>query len=108
MTEQTLILITHNLSFNHLVKRVFAIYGLGGHLGHVTNTMLINFHFDVPKSLLTKFGFKREKQVLISYANDLGPRARNDPDLQYLHTFTNSIICLHLPTLRSHTGCKIF
>ena len=26
---------------------------------------------------------------------------RNDLDLQYLHTFINSISCLHLPTFRS-------
>ena len=26
----------------------FTIYGLGGHLGHVTGIMSINFHFPVP------------------------------------------------------------
>ena len=36
--------------------RVFTIYGRGGHLGHVTSTMLINFHFLVPESFHTKFG----------------------------------------------------
>ena len=35
---------------------VFTIYGNGGHLGHVTSIMLFNFHFNVPKSLHTKFG----------------------------------------------------
>ena len=30
--------------------RVFSIYGRGGHLGHVTSIMLINFHFLVPES----------------------------------------------------------
>ena len=35
--------------------RVFTIYGHGGHLGHVTRIMLINFHFLVPESFLTKF-----------------------------------------------------
>ena len=30
------------------VCRVFTIYGRGGHLGHVTSIMLINFHFLVP------------------------------------------------------------
>ena len=35
--------------------RVFTIYGHGGHLGHVTRIMLINFHFLVPKSFHTKF-----------------------------------------------------
>ena len=36
--------------------RVFTIYGRGGHLGHVTSIMLINFHFLVPESFHTKFG----------------------------------------------------
>ena len=36
--------------------RVFTIYGRGGHLGHVTRIMLINFHFFVPESFHTKFG----------------------------------------------------
>ena len=35
--------------------RVFTIYGHGGHLGHVTSIMLINFHFLVPESFHTKF-----------------------------------------------------
>ena len=34
--------------------RVFTIYGHGGHLGHVTRMMLINFHFLVPESFHTK------------------------------------------------------
>ena len=37
-------------------RRVFTIYGRGGHLGHVTSIMLINFHFLVPESFHTKFG----------------------------------------------------
>ena len=36
--------------------RVFTIYGRGGHLGHVTSIMLINFHFLAPESFHTKFG----------------------------------------------------
>ena len=35
------------------------------------------------------------------YVHNLGPRSSNDPDLQYSHTFINSIKCLLLPTLRS-------
>ena len=34
---------------------IFTIYGHGGHLGHVTRIMLINFHFLVPESFQTKF-----------------------------------------------------
>ena len=37
-------------------RRVFTIYGCGGHLSHVTSIMLINFHFLVPESFQTKFG----------------------------------------------------
>ena len=33
---------------------VFTIYGHGGLLGHVTSTMLTNFHFFVPESFHTK------------------------------------------------------
>ena len=36
-------------------RRVFTIYGHGGHLGHVTGIMLTNFHFLVPESFHTKF-----------------------------------------------------
>ena len=35
--------------------RVFTIYGHGGHLGHVTWTMLTNIYFVVPESFHTKF-----------------------------------------------------
>ena len=38
--------------------RVFTIYGRGGHLGHVTQIMLTNFHFLVPDSFHTKFSSK--------------------------------------------------
>ena len=37
-----------------------------------------------------------------SYINGLG--SRNDLDLQYSHTFINSISCLHLPTIRSQAA----
>ena len=36
-------------------RRVFTIYGLGGHLGHVTSIMASDFHFLVPDSFHTKF-----------------------------------------------------
>ena len=39
-------------------RRVFIICGRGGHLGHVTSIMLINFHFLVPESFHTKFGLE--------------------------------------------------
>ena len=38
------------------------------------------------------------------YVHDLGPRSRNDLDLQYSHTFIKSFSCLYLPTFRSHAS----
>ena len=39
-----------------------------------------------------------------SYVNGLGPRSRDDLDLQYSHTFINSMSCLHLPTFRAQAA----
>ena len=39
--------------------RVFTIYGLGGHLGHVTSIMSSDYHFLVLESFHTKFGSDR-------------------------------------------------
>ena len=36
--------------------KVFTIYGHGGHLGHVTQTIYINFHSHFPKRLNIKYG----------------------------------------------------
>ena len=38
------------------------------------------------------------------YVHELGPRSRNDLDLQYSHTFIKSFSCLYLPTFRSHAS----
>ena len=38
--------------------KVFTIYGHGGHLGHVTLFICINFHSHVSISFHMKFGFK--------------------------------------------------
>ena len=37
--------------------KVFTIYGLGGHLGHVTWTIYINFCSPIPISVHMKFGY---------------------------------------------------
>ena len=37
--------------------KVFTIYGRGGHLGHVTWTIYINFGSPYPRRLRIKFGF---------------------------------------------------
>ena len=49
--------------------RFFTIYGHGGHVGHVTQLICINFHSFSPSSFHMNFGSKspncfREKQVL--------------------------------------------
>ena len=38
--------------------KVFTIYGHGGHLGHVTLLICINFHSHIPISFHMKFGSK--------------------------------------------------
>ena len=35
---------------------IFTMYGHGGHLGHVTSIILMDFYFHVPKGLHTNFG----------------------------------------------------
>ena len=41
-------------------KRVFTIYGHGGHLCHVTQHHVIRFSFLVPESFQKKFGSDRQ------------------------------------------------
>ena len=87
-------------------RRVFTIYGHGGHPGHVTSIMSSDFHFLVPESFHTKFGSDRhiiskKIQFEFLYVHYLGPRSRNDLDLQYSHIFIYSIRCLLLLTFRS-------
>ena len=77
-------------------KGFLPIYGCGGHLGHVTSIMLINFHFLVPESFhknLVQIGKVVSEKILFEflYVHDLGLRSRNDLDLQYSHTFIYSI-----------------
>ena len=49
--------------------KVFTLYGYGGHVGHVTQLICINFHSHYPSSFHMNFGSKSsncfsEKQVL--------------------------------------------
>ena len=89
--------------------KVFTIYWHGGHLGHVTSIMLINFHFLVLESFHTKLvqnGSVVSEKIRFEflYVHDLGPRSRNDLDLQYTHTFINLVSCLYQPTFRSQAS----
>ena len=68
--------------------------------------MLINFHFLVPESFHTKLvqnGLVVSEKIRFEflYVHDLGPRLRNDLNLQYSHTFIKSFNCLYLPIFRS-------
>ena len=87
----------------------FSIYWHGSHLGHVTRIMLTNFHFLDLKAFiqnLVQNGPVVSEKIWFEflYVHDLGPRSRNDLDLQYSHTFMKSISCLYLPTFRSQAS----
>ena len=86
--------------------RVFTIYGRGCHLGHVTSIMSSDFHFLLPESFhknLVQTGTVVSEKIRFDflYVHNLGPRSRNDLDLQYSHTFIYLIRCLLLLTFRS-------
>ena len=71
-------------------KRVFTIYGHGGHLGYVTSSMSSDFPFLVPESFhkkLVQIGTVISEKIRFDflYVQDLGPRTRNGIDLQYSH-----------------------
>ena len=85
------------------ILRVFTIYGRGGHLGHLTSTMSSDFHFLVPESFYTKFGLAISEKIQFEflYVHNLGPRSKNDLDLQYSYIFIHSIRCLRLIPYRS-------
>ena len=45
--------------------KVFTIYGLGSHLGHVTLNIWTNLHPNIPWRYHRKFGFKRPSKVFL-------------------------------------------
>ena len=68
--------------------------------------MSSDFLFLVPESFHTKFGsdgtvVSEKIWFEFLYVHDLGPRSRNDLDLQYSQIFINSIRCLLLLTFKS-------
>ena len=83
--------------------------GMTAIFGHVTSIMLINFHFLVTEASLQNLvqnGSVVSEKIRFEflYIHDLGPRSRNDLDLQYSHTFIKSFSCLYLPTFRSQAS----
>ena len=82
----------------------YHIYSHGGHLGHVTRIMFTNsLYLKAFIQNLVQNGPVVSQKIWFDffYVHDLGPRSRNDIDLQYSHTFMKSISCLYLPTFRS-------
>ena len=74
----------------------FISYRHCGHLGHVISMLTYDFHFLVPESFhkkLVQIGKVVSEKIWFEflYAHDLGPRSRNELDLQYAHTFIYSI-----------------
>ena len=72
------------------------MYGRGGHLGHMTSIMSSDFYFLVHESFqtnLVQIGTVVSEKIHFEflYVHDLGPRSRNDLDLQYSHTLIYSI-----------------
>ena len=81
-------------------------YGPGSHLGQVTSIMSSDFYFHVPKSFhenLVLIGTVVSEKIRLEflYVHNLGPRPRNDLDIQYSHTFIYSIRCQLQLTFRS-------
>ena len=89
--------------------RVFTIYGHVVHLGNVTSIMLPIFISLYPKAFiqnLVQNGTVVSEKIMFKflYVHELGPRSRNDLDLQYSHSFIKSFSCLYLPIFRSHAS----
>ena len=68
--------------------------------------MSLDFNCLVPEAfikILVQIGTVVLEKIRLKflYVHDLGPRSRNDFDLQYSHTFIYSIRCLLLLTFRS-------
>ena len=68
--------------------------------------MSSDFHFLVPESFhtnLVQIGTVGSEKIQFEFLNviDLGPRSRNDLDLQYSHIFKYSIKCQLLLPFRS-------
>ena len=67
--------------------------------------MSSDFHFLVPESFhknLVQISTVASEKIWFEflYVRNLGPRSRNDLDLQYSLTFINALRCLFLPTFR--------
>ena len=78
--------------------RVFTIYGHGGHLGHVTWTIYINFRSPFPRRLHIKFGFDwssgfRGEDLWKWWTDGRTDDGRTDDDGRRLDGYTISSPC---------------
>ena len=71
------------------IFKSFAIYSHGGHLGHVTLTIHINFHSPFLRMIHTRFGGIREKDLIL-------PRVGAGLPLGYIY-FQNHKYSVRLP-----------
>ena len=71
--------------------------------------MSSDFHFHVSESFHIKFGtvISEKIQFEFLYVQDLGPRSRNDLDLQYSHIFIKSICLRSLAAIASEKSTVI-
>ena len=74
--------------------KVFAIYSHGGHLGHVTLTIYINFYSLFLRMLHIKFGFDSEKMFEYyghTHVNSPGAGADKPLGPKYFHNHKSSV-----------------
>ena len=75
-------------------RRFFTIYGRGGHLVHVISISIsLYLKAFIQNLILICTGVSEKIQFNFLYVHDLGPRSRNDLDLQYSHILIHSIRC---------------
>ena len=73
---------------------------------HVNNFFYISLYLKAFKQNLIQNGTMVSEKIWFDflYVHDLGPRSRNDLDLQYAYTFMKAISCLYLRTFRSQAS----
>ena len=80
----------------------------------MTSIMSSDFYFLLPESFhkknLVQIGkvVSEKSRFEFLYVHDLGPRSRNNLDLQYSHTFIIIFNWMTAPTIFQVTGCKSF
>ena len=82
-----------DLPVREKILKGFCHTGHGGHLGDGTSIMPSDCHFLVPESFhkkLVQIGKVVSEKIWFEflYVHDLGPRSRNDLDLQYSNYYS--------------------